>query len=80
VTQSWFKRFQSRNFDVKDAPRSGRPITRKVDEVMEKIEQHQHISSHDIGKELNIDHKTIFLNYLEKTGYKKNSMFGYHII
>jgi len=30
---------------------------------MEKIEQNWHISSHDIGKELNIDHKTV-LNYL----------------
>jgi len=26
VAQSWFKRFQSGNFDVKDAPRFGRPI------------------------------------------------------
>jgi len=42
---------------------------------MEKVEQDRHISSHDIGKELNIDHKTIF-NRLEKAGYKKNSMLG----
>jgi len=26
VVASWFKHFQSRNFDVKDAPRSDRPI------------------------------------------------------
>jgi len=70
VAQSWFKRFQSGNFDVKDAPRSGRPITKKVNEIMEKIEQDRHISSHDIGKELNIDHKTV-LNHLEKAGCKK---------
>jgi len=37
---------------------------------MEKIEQDRHIGSHDIGKELNIDHKTV-LNHLEKAGYKK---------
>jgi len=37
---------------------------------MEKVEQDQHIGSHDIVKELNIDHKTV-LNHLEKTGYKK---------
>jgi len=61
----WFKRFQSGNFDVKNAPRFDRPITEKVDEIMEKIEQDRHISSHDIGKELNIDHK-IILNHLEK--------------
>jgi len=27
--QFWFCRFRSDNFDVKDAPRSGRPICRK---------------------------------------------------
>jgi len=89
VVRSWFKRFQSRNFDVKifyikifdvnnfDASRSGRLITGKVDEMMEKVEQDRHISSHNIDKELNIDYKTI-LNHLEKTEYKKNSIFGYH--
>jgi len=49
MTQSWFKRFQSGNFDVKDT-RSGRPITGKVDEIMEKVEQDRHISNHDIVK------------------------------
>jgi len=47
VVQSWFKRFQSRNFDVEDAPRSGQLITGKVTEIMEKVEQDQPISSHD---------------------------------
>jgi len=79
VTQSWFKRFQSGNFDVKNAPCFGRPIIEKIDEIIEKIEQNRHISSHDISKELNIDHKTV-LNHLEKTGYKKNSMFGCYMI
>jgi len=60
VAQNWFKRFQSGNFDVKDALRSGRPIIGKVDEIMEKVEQDQYISSHDIGKEsLNINHKIV---------------------
>jgi len=71
VAQSWFKRFQSGNFDVKDAPRSSRSITGKIDEIMEKVEQDRHISSHDIDKKLNINHKTV-LNRLEKDGYKKN--------
>jgi len=39
VAQIWFKRFQPENFDIKDAPRSARPITGKVDEIMEKVEQ-----------------------------------------
>jgi len=79
VAQNWFKRFQSGNFGVKDAPRSGRPIIGKVDKIMEKVEQDRHISSHDISKELNINHK-IVLTLLEKTGYKKNLMFECHMI
>jgi len=37
---------------------------------MKKVEQYRYISNHDIGKELNIDHKRV-LNYLEKAEYKK---------
>jgi len=62
--------FQSRNFDVKDAPRSGQSITGKVNEIIEKVEQDGHFGNHDIRKELNIDHKTV-LNHLEKAEYKK---------
>jgi len=72
MARSWFKRFYSGNFDVKGAHRSGRLITGKVDKIMEKVKQDWHISSHDIGKELNIDYKTV-LNHLEKTGYKKKT-------
>jgi len=36
VAQSWFKRFQSGNFNVKDALHSGRLITGKVDKIIEK--------------------------------------------
>jgi len=42
-------------------------ITGKVDEITKKVEQDWHISSYDICKELNIDHKTV-LNHLEKAG------------
>jgi len=48
-------------------------------EIMEKVEQDQHISSHNIDKKLNIDHKTV-LKILEKVGYKKKSIFGCHMI
>jgi len=53
---------------------AGRPFTGKVDEIMEKVKQDRpklNISGHDIGNELNIDHKTV-LNHLEKAEYKKN--------
>lgn len=70
AARKWFARFRSGNFDVKDESRSGRPITEKADEILEKVQQDKHISSVDIGMELGIDHKTV-LNHLHKAGYKK---------
>ncbi|KAJ0179078.1 hypothetical protein K1T71_004790 [Dendrolimus kikuchii] len=70
VAQIWFKRFQSGNFDIKDARRSGRPVTDKIDVIFEKVEQDRHISSYDVAGELGIDHKTV-LAHLKKAGYTK---------
>ena len=55
--------------DVKDEPRSSRPITEKSDEIMVKVERDKHVSTVEIARELGIDHKTV-LN-LHKAGYKK---------
>ncbi|TLM46466.1 hypothetical protein FEC32_18915 [Acinetobacter baumannii] len=65
-----FKRFQSRNFDVKDARRSGRPIMDKMNAIFLKSGQDRHISSYDVTEELGIDHKIVMAN-LKKTGYTK---------
>jgi len=61
--------FRAGNFDVKDEPRSGRPITEKSDEIMVKVERDKHVSTVEIARELGID-KTI-VNHLHKAGYKK---------
>jgi len=53
-------------------PRSDRPITEKVDKIMEKIEQDRHIN-HDIDKELNIDQIKTDLNHLKNAGYRKKT-------
>ncbi|GBP95746.1 Histone-lysine N-methyltransferase SETMAR [Eumeta japonica] len=58
VAQNWFKRFQSSNFDVKVEPRSGRPVTDKVDAILDIVEQDHYISSYDIPENLSVDHKT----------------------
>ncbi|GFY20144.1 histone-lysine N-methyltransferase SETMAR [Trichonephila clavipes] len=50
--------------DVKDAPRTGRPIVENVDKITEIIEVDQHVSNHSI------DHKTV-LSHLSKVGFKK---------
>ena len=73
-----FARFRSRNFNIKDQPRSGRPITEKSDAILEKIQQDRHISNHDITYELNIHHQTV-LNHLQKAGFKKKlDVWGPH--
>ncbi|GBP61408.1 hypothetical protein EVAR_37939_1 [Eumeta japonica] len=50
---------QSGSCDVKGEPRSGRPATDKIDAILEKVEQHRHISSYKIAEELGIDNKTV---------------------
>lgn len=70
TAQRWFARFRSGDLNVKDAPRSGRPIVENVDEIFKKIEEDRHISTRDIAEELNIDQKTVW-NHLRRAGYEK---------
>jgi len=74
--QFWFRRFRSGNFDVKNAPCSGRPIVENVDKIMKIIEFDRHVSTVSIAQELNIAQKTAW-NHLNKAGYKKK-MYGCH--
>jgi len=76
VAQIWFKRFQSGNFYVKDARRSGRPITDKMDAIFEKVEQDRHISSYDLLKNWELTTKQ-FWRIWKKLGTQKSSIFGY---
>ncbi|GFU74250.1 histone-lysine N-methyltransferase SETMAR [Trichonephila clavipes] len=68
--QFWFRRFRSGIFDVKDAPRTRRPVAKNVDKITEKIEVDRHVSSGSIAQELKINHETV-LNHLRKVGFKK---------
>ncbi|GFW53533.1 histone-lysine N-methyltransferase SETMAR [Trichonephila clavipes] len=71
--QFWFHRFRSGIFDVKDAPRTGRPVVENVDKIAEIIEVAQLISSRSSVQELKNDHK-IVLNHLRKVGFKKRDV------
>ncbi|CAK9811656.1 Histone-lysine N-methyltransferase SETMAR [Anthophora quadrimaculata] len=42
--QFWFRRFRSGIFDIKDAPRTGRPVVENVDKITEIIEVDRHQS------------------------------------
>ncbi|GFX01337.1 histone-lysine N-methyltransferase SETMAR [Trichonephila clavipes] len=66
----WFRRFRSGIFDVKDAPRTGRPVVENVDKIIEMVEVDRHVSSRSIAQELKIDHKAV-LSYLRKVEFKK---------
>lgn len=65
-----FKLFRPGNFDVKDAARSGRPATEKVDEILKKIDENPHASTLEIAEELNITHVTV-LKHLRAAGFVK---------
>jgi len=59
-----------RKFDIKDAPRSGRPVTGKVEETLQLVEQDHHLSCQEIAEALNINQMTVW-NYLKRSGYQK---------
>ncbi|GFS86113.1 histone-lysine N-methyltransferase SETMAR [Trichonephila clavipes] len=68
--QFWFRRFHSGIFDVKDAPRTGRPVLENVDKITEIIKVDRHVSSRSITQELKINHKTV-ISHLRKVGFKR---------
>ncbi|GFU92517.1 histone-lysine N-methyltransferase SETMAR [Trichonephila clavipes] len=68
--QFWFHRFRSCICEVKDDPRTCRPIVENVHKITEIIEVDRHVSSRSIAQELKINHKTV-LNHLRKVGFKK---------
>ncbi|GFX93582.1 histone-lysine N-methyltransferase SETMAR [Trichonephila clavipes] len=70
-----FRRFRSGIFDVKDAPRVGRPVVENVDKITEIIEVDWPVSSRSIAQKLKIDHKTV-LSHLRKVGFKKKLHVG----
>ncbi|GFW30087.1 histone-lysine N-methyltransferase SETMAR [Trichonephila clavipes] len=39
--QFWFRQFHSGIFDVKDVPRTGRPVVENVDKITEIIQVHR---------------------------------------
>ncbi|CAD6994020.1 unnamed protein product [Ceratitis capitata] len=74
VAQNWFRRFRSGNFDVKDAPRVGRPVVENCHKIMEIVETDRHVSTSLIAEELKISQKTVW-NHLHNLGLKKK----YHV-
>jgi len=68
VCQKWFAKFRSRDFDINDAPRSGRPTKINSDNVKAIIDKDPCQSVREIATALNISH-TSAENHLRQLGY-----------
>ena len=66
--QNWFARFRSGDFDLKDAPRSGRPTEVNDDKIKAMIENNRRSTTGEIAEKLNISH-TCVERHLKQLGY-----------
>lgn len=64
--QLWFRWFRFYNFDVIDAPRTGKPILENVDKIIEIVESGRHVSTVSITRELKIAQKTVWNHWKQK--------------
>lgn len=68
--QSWFVKFRSGDFSLKDKPRSGRPSEVDDDDIMALIESDRHVTEREIGEKLNIPQSTIH-DHIRRLGLVK---------
>lgn len=66
--QNWFAKFRSGNFNVKDAPRSVRPVVVEDDKIKALIEANRHYTTREVTEILNIS-QTTMERHLHKLGY-----------
>ncbi|GFU08683.1 histone-lysine N-methyltransferase SETMAR [Trichonephila clavipes] len=58
--QNWFAKFRSGNFDVEDAPRSGRPVEADKDAIKALVDANRRITTREIGLRLNLSNSTVY--------------------
>ncbi|GFY17909.1 histone-lysine N-methyltransferase SETMAR [Trichonephila clavipes] len=58
--QNWFAKFRSGNFDVEDAPRSGRPVEADKDAIKALVDANRRITTRVIGLRLNLSNSTVY--------------------
>ena len=66
--QNWFARFRSRDFYLKDAPRSGRLTEVGDDKIKAMIENNRPSTTPEIAEKLKISH-TCVERHLKQLGY-----------
>ncbi|GFX31782.1 mariner Mos1 transposase [Trichonephila clavipes] len=58
--QNWFAKFRSGNFEVEDAPRSGRPVEAHKDAIKALVDANRRITTREIGLRLNLSNSTVY--------------------
>ncbi|GFY32719.1 mariner Mos1 transposase [Trichonephila clavipes] len=58
--QNWFAKFRSGNFDVEDAPRSGKPVEADKDAIKALVDANRRITTGEIGLRLNLSNSTVY--------------------
>ncbi|GFW58359.1 histone-lysine N-methyltransferase SETMAR [Trichonephila clavipes] len=53
-------KFRSGNFDVEDAPRSGRPVEADKDAIKALVDANRRITTREIGLKLNLLNSTVY--------------------
>ncbi|XP_046813879.1 histone-lysine N-methyltransferase SETMAR-like [Vespa crabro] len=56
----WFAKFRFGNFDVEDAPRSGRPVEANKDTIKALVDANRQITTREIGERLNLLNLTVY--------------------
>ncbi|CAK9826900.1 Histone-lysine N-methyltransferase SETMAR [Anthophora retusa] len=58
--QNWFAKFRSGNFDIEDAPRSGRPVEADKDTIKALVDANRRITTREVGERLNLSNSTVY--------------------
>ena len=59
TAQDWFSRFKHNNFDLNDAPRSGRPVEMDEDQHKDLLKKDGFQTCRELAKKMNCDCATI---------------------
>ena len=69
TSANWFNRFNKQDYDLKDRPRSGRPVEVDLDRLQELVEQDPRQTTICLASELGCCHSTIS-RQLNQLGYQ----------
>ena len=68
TARHWFNKFKNLNFDLDDAPRSGRPSEFDDDRLVELLEEDNHQTTRELAEQLGFS-QTAIVEHLAKLGY-----------